>query len=169
MNRFKLTLLSVCFLTSLSALPAAWAESDPAILGWIEEVAITDAKLILPAKIDTGADNSSIHATDIEYVTREGNTWVRFKLQDRAGAMVNMERQLIRMGQVKRKEGGFIERPVVHMRFCVAGQRVNAEVNLADRHHFKFPVLVGRSLLARRFLVNPDRSYLTQPICANSV
>jgi len=151
--------------TSLSAWQSVQADSDPAILGWIEEVAITDANMILPAKIDTGADNSSIHASDIRYVTREGNTWVQFKLRDRAGTLINMERQLVRMGQIKRKEGGFIERPVVNLGFCVAGQKVNAEVNLANRQHFDYPMLVGRSLLARRFLVNPDRSYLTHPTC----
>ena len=147
MNRLKLTLFSLCVVMSLSTLQAARADTNPAILGWIEPVAITDANLILPAKIDTGADNSSIHASDIHYVTRDGNTWVQFKLQDRTGTPVNMERQLIRMGYIKRKEGGFIERPVVNLGFCVAGQKVNAEVNLADRKHFQYPMLVGRSLL----------------------
>jgi hypothetical protein len=79
-----------------------------------------------------------------------------------------MERPLVRITQIKRKEGGYIERPVVNMDLCVAGQKVNSEVNLADRNHFKYMMLVGRSLLAKRFLVDPESLYLTHPTCAST-
>ncbi|MDT8383793.1 MAG: RimK/LysX family protein [Gammaproteobacteria bacterium] len=150
----------------VAAAGVAGADEAPAILGWVEEVSILDTGLVLPAKIDTGADNSSIHASAISYVTHDGNPWVRFTLRDRAGVEVVMERPLIRLGQIKRKEGGYLERPVVSLGLCVAGQRVTAEVNLADRNHFTYPMLVGRSLMVRRFVVDPNRRYITRPTCA---
>lgn len=160
-------LVTMVFTAALAAVTGAAAEDEvPAILGWVEEVTILDTGLVLPAKIDTGADNSSIHASAISYVTHDGNPWVRFTLRDRAGAEVVMERPLIRLGQIKRKEGGYLERPVVSLGLCVAGQRVTAEVNLADRKHFTYPMLVGRSLMVRRFVVDPNRMYVTRPACA---
>lgn len=143
----------------------ASADRSPAILGWVEQVAILDAAITLPAKIDTGADNSSINASAINYITRNGADWVRFTLKDSTGTQTTLERPLVRRGQIKRKEGGFIERPVITMSLCLAGQRVDTEVNLADRNHFNYPMLVGRSLLSRRFLVDAERKNLTRPNC----
>ena len=168
MNRAPLMTLAVLLATLASGVGTAHAEDRTAILGWVEKVAIADTGLIMHAKIDTGADNSSINASGIDYVKRDGNTWVRFKLKDRTGNQITLERPLVRVGQIKRKEGGYIERPVVTLGLCVAGQMVDAEVNLADRDHFQYPVLVGRSLMARRFLVDPERTYLTQPGCSAS-
>jgi len=143
----------------------AFAKEPPAVLGWVEEVAVMNTGLTLHAKIDTGADNSSINATNIAYFLHDGIKWVRFNILNRKGEHVAMERPLLRVAQIKRKEGGYIERPVVNMDICVAGQKVNTEVNLADRNHFKYFMLVGRSLLAKRFLVDPEGLYLTHPTC----
>jgi hypothetical protein len=94
--------------------------------------------------------------------------WGHFVIQNRQGIQTVMERPLVRITQIKRKEGGYIERPVVSMDLCVAGQKVNSEVNLADRNHFKYMMLVGRSLLAKRFLVDPESLYLTHPTCVST-
>jgi hypothetical protein len=131
----------------------------------VEEVAIMNTGLNIDAKIDTGADNSSINASSIVYFDQDGARWVRFNIQNRKGNQVAMERPLVRVAQIKRKEGGYIERPVVSMNLCVAGQQVNTEVNLANRDHFKYLMLVGRSLMAKRFLVDPESMHITQPTC----
>jgi hypothetical protein len=133
----------------------------------VEEVAVMDTDLKLNAKIDTGADNSSLNATSITYFLQDGARWVRFNIQNRKGDQVALELPLVRVAQIKRKEGGYIERPVVSMNLCVAGQKVNTEVNLADRNHFKYLMLVGRSLMAKRFLVDPESMYITRPTCTS--
>jgi len=147
---------------------SAFAKDAPTVLGWVEEVAVMNTGLRMNAKIDTGADNSSVNATGINYFTRQGTRWVRFILQNRQGVKTVMESPLVRIAQIKRKEGGYIERPVVNMELCVAGQKVISEVNLADRNHFKYLMLVGRSLLAKRFLVDPESLYLTHPTCVSA-
>jgi hypothetical protein len=133
----------------------------------VEEVAVMNTGLKIDAKIDTGADNSSINASSIAYFNQDGARWVRFNIQNRKGDRIAMERPLVRVAQIKRKEGGYIERPVVSMNLCVAGQQVNTEVNLANRDHFKYLMLVGRSLMAKRFLVDPESMHITHPICAS--
>ena len=168
MSRAQLVRLVVLLATLAPGVGIAQSDELIPVLGWVEKVAILDTGLILQAKIDTGADNSSINASNIDYVTRDGETLVRFKVKDNTGAIVSMERPLVRVGQIKRKEGGYIERPVVSLGFCIAGRMIDAEVNLADRDHFNYPVLIGRSVMARRFLVDPERTYITQPTCAAS-
>jgi len=156
-------------LAALAAVAGPAQSDEPtAILGWVEKVAILDTGLVMHAKIDTGADNSSINASNIDYFTRDGETLVRFKIKGNTGAPVAMERPLVRVGQIKRKEGGYIERPVVTLGFCIAGQIVDTEVNLANRNHFNYPVLIGRSVMARRFLVDSERTYITRPTCIAS-
>jgi hypothetical protein len=166
MKQASLKTLTVLLATLAYGIGNALAADQGTTLGWVEQVAIQDTSLVMDAKIDTGADNSSINASDIGYFTRGGETWVRFNLRDRMGAHVTLERPLLRLGQIKRKQGGHIERPVVTLAFCVAGQMVDAEVNLAKRDHFKYQLLVGRSLMANRFLVDPVRTHITRPACA---
>jgi hypothetical protein len=165
MSRSPVLLLAMLLILLISSTQTVFAREAPTVLGWVEEVAVMDAGLKMHAKIDTGADNSSINASGINYFTRQGARWVRFSIQNRQGMKTVMERPLVRVAQIKRKEGGYIERPVVNMDLCVGGQKVNSEVNLADRNHFKYLMLVGRSLLARRFLVDPESLYLTRPAC----
>lgn len=162
--------MRLAVLLAVWVFPVGAAQSDEQIpvLGWVEKVAILGTGLILHAKIDTGAENSSINASSIDYVTHDGKTLVRFKVKDDTGTLFSIERPLVRMVQIKRKEGGHIERPVVSLGFCIAGQSIDAEVNLANREHFTYPVLVGRSVMARRFLVDPERTYITQPACLAS-
>lgn len=164
MSRLPVLLLGM--LLMLISTQATFAQEAPTVLGWVEEVAVMNTGLRMNAKIDTGADNSSINATGIGYFTRQGAKWVRFKLQNRQGVQTILERPLIRVAQIKLKEGGFIKRPVVNLGLCVAGQKLNAEVNLANRGHFKYLMLVGRSLMAKRFLVDPESLHLTHPTCA---
>ena len=48
------------------------------IYGYLERAMLVEATLEMEAKLDTGADNSSLNATDLEFFDREGKPWVRF-------------------------------------------------------------------------------------------
>lgn len=167
-NRAQLVRLAVLLLVLTPVVVTAQPDGPKTVLGWAERVAISGTSLVMRAKIDTGADNSSINASNINYVTHDGTTLVRFKVKDNTGKLVSMERPVVRIGKIKRKEGGYIERPVIILGLCVAGRMIDAEVNLADRDHFIYPVLIGRSIMARRFLVDPEHTYITQPTCITS-
>ncbi len=51
------------------------------IYGYLERAMLVEATLEMEAKLDTGADNSSLNATDIEFFKRQGKPWVRFKVE----------------------------------------------------------------------------------------
>lgn len=56
--------------------PGTLSAENRSIIGWIEPVRIATGNFILPAKIDTGAANSSLHSNNIEEFGRNGKPWV---------------------------------------------------------------------------------------------
>ena len=155
----------VCGLFYL-AMPAASAHADEKkTIGWIERVSITTEALTMEAKIDTGADFSSVHAQALRYFDRDGSRWVEFILNDRDNNPRTLQRPLARMARIKKKTVGHQERPVVMLQICIGDATHLAQVNLAQRGHFKYPLLLGRNFLRSRFLVDPGEEYLLEPGC----
>ncbi|MEJ2085918.1 MAG: RimK/LysX family protein [Acidobacteriota bacterium] len=53
------------------------------IFGWLEKVEVGESRLVLEAKLDTGADTSSLHASKIHrYRQKDGDRWVNFLVVD---------------------------------------------------------------------------------------
>ncbi len=141
-------------------------------VGWIEDVLLSDVNVRVKAKIDTGATTSSIDAeiidirkTGKETKTTTGDTVV-FSVKTEEGGPKTFEREVKRYVKIKLKGGGFVRRPVIVMKFCIAGREVEEEVNLANRENFVYPVLVGRNMMHHaNLLVNPSVTFITRPIC----
>ena len=138
---------------------------DKKVIGWIESVSITTIDLRMDAKVDTGADFSSVHADEIRYFTRDSVRWVEFTLRDRDNNAQTLQRPLERMARIKKKTEGYQERPVVVLQICIGDARYPAQVNLAQRAHFKYPLLLGRNFLKSRFIVDPGAKYTLEPTC----
>jgi len=91
---------------------------------------------------------------------------VVFSVKDENGEARTLERKIRRWVKIKAKEGGFVRRPVILMTFCIAGRAVKEEVNLSDRAHFIYPVLVGRNMLRKAMLVvDSSRKFTGDPSC----
>jgi len=144
---------------------SALAAENKQVVGWIEAVKVSTEAVAMDAKVDTGADFSSVHADAIRFYRQNGDLWVEFTLQDQAGRRHTLQRAVVRMAKIKKKDGGFQERPVVTLRLCVGKQEKTALVNLAQRGHFKYPLLLGRSFLRGNYLVDPGSEYLAAPDC----
>lgn len=140
------------------------AASKPlATVGWRELVTLpklSDARI--PAKIDTGARTSSLHAREIERFDRDGHRWVRFLLDIGHGASepVTVEAPRADRRIVISSNGEAQERYIIKTTLELGELRFAAEFSLADRSDMKFPILIGRTALRRRFLVDSGRSYL---------
>ena len=133
-------------------------------LGWREWVAFTDLKLPrIKAKVDTGARTSALHAFYTEPFERDGKRWVRFgvhPLQDDDSEVVECEAPVLDQRLV-RDSGGHEElRLVIETTLSIGGSARRVEVTLTDRDSMKFRVLIGRSAMRGRYLVDPGRSFL---------
>lgn len=76
MNRKYIGSLGLLLLAS--ALISSANGGDKATVGWVEKVRIHPGKLLVEARIDTGADTSSLHCDCITCFDRNGEKWVSF-------------------------------------------------------------------------------------------
>jgi len=136
-----------------------------ATIGWIESVKILPENFKLDAKIDTGADNSSLDVINWMTFTHNRNEWVRFTTKNNNGDEITFERPLEGYSLIKQKITGVLKRPVVVMRLCIGKKSILAQINLAKRKNFKYRMLIGRSFLKGHFLVDSASRYTVQPEC----
>ena len=154
------------------------AKVKTARVGWVENVKLRDTDTVLKAKLDTGAQTSSIDAEIIDIVedaenapSGTTNDKVIFSIVDEVtGKRVVFERFILRYVKIKRKISGTIRRPVVAMTFCIGGRTSREEVNLADRENFVYPVLIGRNMLSHaRLIVDASKTFTRRPTCGKMV
>lgn len=139
------------------------------VIGWLENVGLEDANLVLKARIDTGAGLASLNAQVIKIKrSKDGKKEsVVFSVQDARGKKTILERPVEQWVNIKKKgDTGFMKRPVVKLVMCLGGKKVRARVNLADRSGFLYPMLIGRNVLkAGDFMIDPQTTYTHEPPC----
>lgn len=141
------------------------AGSGPRPLGWAEHVMVLPEMLKLKAKLDTGAQTTSIDALKIARFEQNGRPWVRFSIVDRAGNAAVLERPVVRTVKVKRSGLKGLNRPVVMLALCLGGTFRDVAVTLSNRSNLRYPLLIGRSAMEGRFLVDSARKYTTKQDC----
>ena len=134
-----------------------------ATIGWREYVRLPDLGIgPLIAKVDTGARTAALHAVNV-HITGDGDgRTVQFD------AVIDEESQSIRrcvlplhgIKRVKNSSGATEERCVVETEIEIGAGRWNVLVTLTDRGDMGVPMLVGRSAIKGRFIVDPGQSFL---------
>ena len=160
-------------LLSLLALPVMAAE--PTLYGRYENIGLPEIGETLKAKMDTGAYTASLSAKDIELFSRDGEEWVRFRLATKDADDKVYEHKLSRISKIKSRvdeedEGDAPElskRPVVDLELCLGDVKRTVEVNLVDRSHFNYPLLIGAKALREfKAAVNPAKRFTAgKPDC----
>ena len=135
------------------------------VIGWVENVGVSSSNAIVKAKIDTGADSSSLHCECITPYERDGEQWVRFTITDINDQSVSYEKKILRRTKVKRHFGEVQERIVVRMGICIGDQYGETDVSLVDRSGFNYSLLIGRKYLKDKFIVDPGETFLSSPQC----
>jgi hypothetical protein len=145
------------------------AIAQPTVVGWLEPAQVGNERLVIAAKLDTGADTSSLHVSDMSLIRREDGEWVTFSVTGSDNRKVRLERKVERVARVKKAAGGVQERPTVLLGVCVGTTYRVTEVNLTDRTGLSLPLLVGRNFLADRFAVDSSRTNTLEPTCRTNV
>jgi hypothetical protein len=133
-------------------------------IGWREWVGLPDLRVgAIKAKVDTGARTSALHAYRIEPFRRGGALWIRFELHpiQRSDAMkVTCEARAIDERTVRNSGGGVERRYIIKTLLELGDERWPIELALTNRDQMGFRMLLGRTALEGRALIEPGRSFL---------
>lgn len=139
---------------------------DKIVVGRAEWIGLTNIGTYLKARIDSGANTSSLSAKDITYFERDGENWVRFKLglteEDVAVEEVRdqwIERPVVRRVRIIQASGDE-SRPVISLMMTLGPIQESVEFTLNDRSHLTYPVLLGRRFLMDIAVIDVAELYL---------
>lgn len=153
------------------------AATDPfekTILGRLERVTIIPERYQLIAKLDTGADMSSLSAHHIVEFEKNGEKWIRFEIDmNDSDEHLKLERPLYKFIRVKNRHENDVadvarnsRRPVVQLLVCFGGRSKKLDVNLVDRKQFEYPMLIGwHALVQLKAVVDPSIKHTLRDTC----
>jgi hypothetical protein len=141
-------------------------KENPITVGWREWVQLPSLGIQrIKAKIDTGARTSALHAFHVETFERNGEPWVRFKIHPKQHRS-DLEQECdarIKDERIVSDSGGHKEvRFVIETDLVLADLSWPIEITLTSRDDMRFRMLLGRTAMNNRMIVNPARSYLTR-------
>ncbi len=132
------------------------------VLGWREWLGLPTLGLpSIRSKIDSGARSSALHVDSLEVITVGNTERVAFALDpDNAGKPVRCEADIIDRRPVTDSGGHTCERIFIRTDLLIAGHLLSIEINLTSRRNMLFPMLLGRTAMAGRCIVDPAASFL---------
>jgi hypothetical protein len=139
---------------------------DRILLGWREWASLPGLGLVaIRTKIDTGARTSALHVDSQWRFSEGGAPWVGFRLSDHlqaedGPASLEAVAPIFDEREVTDSGGHRTRRIFLRTPLRLAGVDREIEINLTDRQGMLFPMLLGRTAMARVFVVDPARSFL---------
>ncbi len=132
-------------------------------IGWKELVDFTDFDVLdVPAKIDTGAKTSVLHCDHIELIKKGRKQFVKFiPLSGGSSTGKFFTLPFHKERKIKNSFGLEENRYIIHTQIKMFGETHGIEISLRDRSNMEFPVLLGRSFIRKKFLVDVSRSNLS--------
>lgn len=139
--------------------------SSKTIIGWKEWVALPELGIsAIKAKVDTGARTSSLHAFDMEPFEENGVAKVRFSihpLQYRTDVEVSCVANVVDRRTITNSGGDKEQRFVIRSPLVIGSNTWHVELTLTNRATMKFRMLLGRTTMHNRLIVDPTESFLS--------
>ncbi len=146
-----------------SVLNTTATEQSQAILGWREWVTLPELNLEhIKAKIDTGARSSALHAFAIEPYRKQNQRWVMFAIhpeQNNTDIVIECHAAIKDRRMVSDSGGHKQRRYVIETQLLLGSAIISAEMTLTNRDSMLFRMLIGRTTLNDRFLIDPSASF----------
>lgn len=133
------------------------------IVGWEEWVSLPDIGLpMIKAKVDTGAQTSCLHATNIKIIKRGDKRFVKFRINPihkNKRVIVRCIAPLVDRRYVSDSGGHREKRYVIETMMVIGKKRHIVELTLTNRKTMAFRMLIGRQAMSvARLVVDPVKS-----------
>jgi hypothetical protein len=132
-------------------------------VGEVEDIILLPWGVRLPARIDTGAAQSSMDAQGLKI----RDTMAEFHLPKKYGGM-RLHLPVKGWTDVRSSEARE-RRPLVEMELCIGPKRVRTKVSLNDRSMVTYPFIIGRDVLKNNFVVDCTQSNCSPPKCPEAL
>lgn len=133
------------------------------VIGWREWVALPLIGVkSIKAKLDTGARSSALHAFNLRPFSRDGKYFVRFDvhpLQRNDEIHKTCVAEAVDYRWITNSGGGREKRFVIVTTLRMGTEAWPIEVTLTDRDQMGFRMLIGRTAMEHRLIVDPTVSY----------
>ncbi len=151
-----------------------WA-GDKAIIGSSELMSVAQTGLSYEARIDTGAVNTSLHAFDLEIEggsekkmkDNVGKTLI-FTTENEEGLQKRLQAKIVKTSTVSNSQGRET-RYMVDLKVGFPGKERKVRVNLRDRSHMDYKLLIGRNWLKDKYIVDVSEKKVIGPIAPISI
>lgn len=130
------------------------------ILGGLEYVYLDPPGMNLSARIDTGAQTSSLNALDVVEFERDGKPYIKFNILDPdSQEKIEITRRLRGYTKIKKHKTESQRRPIVRLRVKLGDLDEHISFTLIDRSKFKQQVLIGRNFLRDLAIVDVSKEF----------
>ncbi len=149
--------------------------TEKGIIGPTAEMAVAEVGLSYEARIDTGAGNTSLNAFDLEIEggsakkmkDNVGKT-IWFTTENNKGEKKRLSAKIIKTSTVSNSQGTET-RYMVALKVGFKGEERTVNVNLRDRQHMDYKLLVGRNWLKNKYIVDVSEKNIIGPIAPISI
>ncbi len=145
---------------SESTIRTVLTDDDKILVGELERIWVDPPGMTMIARIDTGAQSSSLSAENLVEFERDGDDWVRFDVVV-GEQSTTLEREVVRhVRVVQQADPEGTRRPVVSMRLLLGNVQDSFDFTLADRSHLEYQSILGRNFLTDIALVDVGRQFV---------
>ena len=121
----------------------------------------------IDVKVDSGAFTSSIHCSNIEEITVDGVSLIQFKLLDPEHAFYNNKEFNFKNYNskiVKSSNGISEKRFMIQTEIFIFNTKFPIYLTLSERKDMKFPILLGRKFLNKKFVIDTAKKNLSNKL-----
>jgi len=137
--------------------------SGKVIIGRTEHIVIpSESARKIRVKIDTGADRSSIWASNIAMSSDGELSFTLFAPESKFYSGTVYRTKNFEASRVRSAHGDLQVRFRVYLTIILGGKKIRGTFTLADRSKNKYPALIGCKILNKKFLVDVSKGFIRE-------